>query len=61
VAVVRRIAGKVDRTSHHRWQEDTARMIDAEPLTWRDKVARWKAETGQGEVTFWTVLKRLKP
>ena len=60
VAVVRRIVGKVDQEARRMKQEETARRIDGEPLGWGEKVARWKAETGQSEVTFWRVLKRLK-
>lgn len=58
-AVVRRIVGKVDQEAHRKEQEEVARRINAEDLPWGQKAARWKAETGQSEVTLWRVLKRL--
>jgi hypothetical protein len=61
VAVVRRIVGKVDQEARRERQEAIAGRIDAEPLAWDEKVARWRAETGQCEATFWRVLKRAKP
>ena len=60
-AVVRRIVGKLDPgevMERKRLQEETARRIDAEPLTWSEKAERWTAETGQSSATFWRVLKR---
>jgi hypothetical protein len=60
VAVVRRIVGKVDQEARRKQQAEVAQRIDGEPLGWGEKVARWGAETGQSEVTFWRVLKRLK-
>jgi hypothetical protein len=60
VAVVRRIVGKVDQEARRQRQEETVQRIDGEPLAWGEKVARWKAETWQCEVTFWSALKRLR-
>ena len=44
VAVIRRIVGKVDQEARRLQQEEVARRIDAEPLTWKEKAARWTAE-----------------
>jgi hypothetical protein len=60
VAIVRRVAGKLDREAIRRHQEETAQRIDAEDLTWGEKVAKWQEETGQSEATFWRVLQRVK-
>jgi hypothetical protein len=61
VAVVRRVAGKLDHAARRKQQEDIALQIDNEPVTWHEKVARWKEQTGRSEATFWRVLKRCKP
>lgn len=61
-AVVRRIVGKLDPgevARRRRLQEETARRINAEPLPWSEKAARWTAETGQSGATFWRVLTRI--
>jgi hypothetical protein len=61
VAIVRRVVGKLDPqtvSNRRRHQEETARRIDAEPLSWSEKAKRWTAETGQSGATFWRVLKR---
>jgi hypothetical protein len=61
-AIVRRIVGKLDpgeMAEKRRLQEETARRIDAEPLTWSEKAKRWTAETGQSGATLWRVLKRV--
>jgi hypothetical protein len=58
IAFVRRVLGKVDKEGVRRRQEVIARQIDAEPLPWSEKVARWRAQTGQSGTTFWRVLKR---
>jgi hypothetical protein len=60
VAKVRRIVGKVDTEGQRRRQEEIARAIDGEPLTWGEKVARWKHQTGRSGATFWRVLRRVK-
>src|SRR5262249_46295309 len=60
MSVVRRLVGKVDRSSSRNEQEEMARQIDQEPLPWHEKVARWKEKTGQSEATFWRVLQRCK-
>jgi hypothetical protein len=60
-AVVRRVVGKLDPEAvaeRRRLQEETARRINAEPLSWSEKAKSWTAETGQSEATFWRVLKR---
>lgn len=64
VSIVRRIVGKVnpDEAKERRAkQEATAKRIDTEPLTFKEKARKWVAETGQSEVTFWRVLQRGKP
>jgi hypothetical protein len=38
---------------------ETHRRLDAESLAWGEKVARWRAETGQSEATLREVLNRL--
>lgn len=58
-AVVRRIVGKLDQVARRKRQEAAARRINAEDLSWGEKAARWKAETGQSEATLWRVLNRL--
>ncbi len=61
ISEVRRIVGKLDPqevAERRRLQEETARRIDAEPLTWSEKAKQWTAETGQSGATFWRVLKR---
>jgi hypothetical protein len=60
-SVVRRVVGKVDREARQREQEETARQIDCEALSWPEMVARWKEQTGQSETTFWRALKRWCP
>jgi hypothetical protein len=57
---VRRLVGKVDQAAARQRQEDVARSIDAEDLTWGEKVKKWKEQTGQSEATFWRVLQRIK-
>jgi hypothetical protein len=57
-SVVRRVVGKVDRETKRQKQEDIARQIDGEALSWPEKVARWKEQTGRSETTFWRALKR---
>lgn len=59
-AVVRWVVGKVDQEARRKKQEEIARRIDGEPQSWGAKVAHWKAETGQSDVTFGRVLKRFK-
>jgi hypothetical protein len=56
--VVRRVVGKVDRTARRQELEEVARKIDSEALSWVEKVARWKEQTGLSETSFWRVLKR---
>jgi hypothetical protein len=59
--VVRRIVGKLDpqaAADRRRTQVEIARCIKSEPLTWFQKVKRWKEETGQSEATFRRVLRR---
>jgi hypothetical protein len=61
--IVRRIVGKVDpvqERERRRFQEEVALRIDTEPLTFNEKVARWKAEIGQNGATFWPILKRAR-
>jgi hypothetical protein len=58
VSVVRRVVGKLDRAAIRQRQEEVAMRINAERLTWSEKVARWRAETGMSEATFWRVLHR---
>jgi hypothetical protein len=60
-SVVRRVVGKLDPervADQRRRQEETARRIDAERLSWSEKVKLWTEETGQSGATFWRVLKR---
>ena len=61
VAKVRRLVPRIDKSAQRRRQEETARAIDALPLTRGEKAERWKGQTGQSETTFWRVLKRLSP
>jgi len=61
VAKVRRLVPKVDKAAQCRQQEETARAIDALPLTWGEKAKRWKEQTGQSGTTLWRVLQRMKP
>ncbi len=58
VGVVRRVVGKLDRPAMRLRQEEVARRINAEALAWSEKVARWQAETGLSEATFWRALQR---
>jgi len=58
--VVRRVVGKVDQARRRRQQEEAAREIDGQPLSWPEKVARWREQTGLGETTFYRVLKRCR-
>lgn len=63
MAQVRRTVGKLDPADKERRrkeQEATAARIDARPEPWAEKVRRWTAETGQSEVTFFRVVKRIK-
>jgi len=41
-------------------QEEIAGQIDSQALSWPEKVARWKEQTGQSETTFWRALKRCR-
>jgi hypothetical protein len=59
--VVRRVVGRVDREARRREQEAIAGQIDSQALSWPEKVARWKEQTGQSETTFWRVLSRCGP
>ncbi len=58
MGVVRRVVGKLDRAAIRQRQEEVARRINAEPLTWSEKVARWNAETGLSEATLCRALQR---
>jgi lambda repressor-like predicted transcriptional regulator len=58
VAVVRRLVGRRDRAAIRQRQQELARGIDAEPLIWAGKVARWRAETGLCGATLRRALKR---
>jgi hypothetical protein len=57
-SVVRRVVGRVDREARQREQEEIAGKIDSQALSWPEKVARWREQTGQSETTFWRALKR---
>jgi hypothetical protein len=37
---------------------EMARQIDGLPISWPEKIARWKEQTGQCGATFWRVLKK---
>ena len=59
--VVRRVVGKLNPTEveeARQHQGETARQIDSLPISWSEKVARWKDQTGQSEATLWRVLKK---
>jgi hypothetical protein len=58
--VVRRVVGNVDREAKRQKQEEIARQIDGEALSWPEKVAGWTEQTGQSETTFWRALKRCR-
>jgi len=60
VASVRRVVGKINHLSDRERQAEIAQRIDVETLSWADKAARWKAETGHCETTFWRILKRIR-
>ena len=59
VPIVRRIVGKLDRTAQRQKQDDAARKVHALGGSWSEQAAAWKAETGQCEVTYWQVFKRI--
>ena len=57
---VRRLVPRIDKAGLYRQQEETARTIDALPLTWTEKAERWKEATGTSGTTFWRVCERMK-
>jgi hypothetical protein len=61
--VVRRIVGKLDPAEvqeARQRQMDTARRIDRMPISWPEKIALWKEQTGQSSATLWRVLKKCR-
>lgn len=56
--VVRRVVGKVERTARRQEREEIAREIDGEAISWVEKVARWREQTGLSETSFWRALRR---
>ncbi len=61
--VVRRIVGKLDPTEVQKARQrqiDQARQIDSLPISWPEKIARWKEQTGQSSATLWRVLKKTR-
>ena len=57
---VRRLVPRLDKAALRQQQEETAKAIDALPLTWTEKAERWTAETGTSYTTFWRVCERVK-
>ena len=57
---VRRLVPRLDMDGLRRQQEATAKAIDALPLTWGEKAARWTEQTGRSGTTYWRVLQRMK-
>jgi hypothetical protein len=54
VSVVSRVVGKLGTKQQD--QQEIALQIDQEPVSWHEKVERWKQQTGMSETTFWRVL-----
>jgi hypothetical protein len=52
------VVGGVDREAKKWEQAEIAGQIDSQALSWPEKVAPWKEQTGQSETTFWRALKR---
>ena len=63
MGVVRRIVGKLDPAevqAARQRQMETARRIGRMPISWPEKIALWKEQTGQCSATFWRVLKKCR-
>lgn len=59
IPIVRRVVGKLGRTPQRQNQEEVARRVHALGGPWSEQAAAWEAATGQCEVTYWRVLKRI--